>query len=1146
MIGLINSHQNHTLLCVPYRMSEPTDDSFKALVRALHQLIKAYHHLSNTKISEGNTQGPRPLKRAAKRLESVVKPANPTSATGAMLYGNARNWLHNSLQILEDHYTSMIQETIDKINTLPLSEGSRAWDVALRWARRNFKTIKTDSIQKAHVEFQKILKQKAIPNPNPLSDPAPHPDQGVQAPHPPTATPVHTAHKELDILITQIRQTTDLAQQGQGQLAKAAIPPGKKRSATTTQESPTTKRTCYTRTHNATEEQQTKKRLRPDKFERHPHLGDKYRNWDLKPQRPILILGDSNLSRLPRINNPAVQVDCYPGAKLSHAHYLIKYKTPTSMDTQRVVLSFGLNDRTTKYPALYQQQITKLIHAAGDTFPNATLHVPSVNFDRRLPHGSRANLDSLNRIIGATGLSIPILPRDGFQTLPDNIHWTLETANAMWEHWSKHLNLTGRTPPDRGPSKTPERLETEVQVTEYHRRLKIISFFGTDNAEEQSDKLPFTNKSGWEPPPRKIPQTLKDLIQLDKTTVRNFFLTNNSQPSNLTDLERRAIKSLKNNKSIIIKPADKGNGVVIMDRSEYVQEALRQLNNPQYYKKLDQPIYVESIPIIQDKIKTLLGRGTINRRQATYLRGDPTPRPRQFYLLPKIHKPQTSWPTPSTPPGRPIVSDCGSESYRTAEFLDYYLNPLSTKHDSYIRDTYDFIDKVKSARLEPRSLLFTIDINDLYTNIDTAMGLNVVKQWLVRYPDEGRPDDIIMDLLELNLTKNDFEFNGDFYLQVKGTAMGKKFAPAYANIYMAHWEQTALAKCSKLPTYYFRYLDDIWGVWDHSQEQFLEFVAILNNHHHTIKLKHTLHRSQVDFLDTTTYKGKDFNNTGKLDIKVFFKETDSHALLHGDSYHPKHTFRGIIKAQLLRFGRICTQKHDFEKAKKALFNALRGRGYTRNFLRSVYTTWRRDPQHPSAHQGKAMGRVIVPLVFKFSKYNLCLSRILKNNFHTTFKDDQSSLGIRVLTAFTKNPNLKDLLVRSKLLPPNRKDKRTLPDHLVARNPTTRDAFKLPRNIPLNTPNCVYLIRCKKCGKQYIGETRNSVRARLTTHRYNIRHRRKRRSHLVSHFLRHGLQAVRGLAVEHKPTWSTKDRKARERHWMRKLNTQYPHGLNDKC
>ncbi|GAA6093872.1 uncharacterized protein LOC112845136 [Tachysurus ichikawai] len=52
-------------------------------------------------------------------------------------------------------------------------------------------------------------------------------------------------------------------------------------------------------------------------------------------------------------------------------------------------------------------------------------------------------------------------------------------------------------------SELPKQLETEAQVT----------------------KLPFTNKSGWEPPPRKIPQKLKDLIQLDKNTVKNFFIT---------------------------------------------------------------------------------------------------------------------------------------------------------------------------------------------------------------------------------------------------------------------------------------------------------------------------------------------------------------------------------------------------------------------------------------------------------------------------------------------------------------------------------------------------------------------------------------------------------------------------------------------
>ena len=80
-----------------------------------------------------------------------------------------------------------------------------------------------------------------------------------------------------------------------------------------------------------------------------------------------------------------------------------------------------------------------------------------------------------------------------------------------------------------------------------------------------------------------------------------------------------------------------------------------------------------------------------------------------------------------------------------------------------------------------------------------------------KYPDPHRPDEHLLKLLEINLTKNDFEFDSKFYLQVKGTAMGKKFAPSYANIFMADWEGTALATFALKPLAYFRCLDDTLG-----------------------------------------------------------------------------------------------------------------------------------------------------------------------------------------------------------------------------------------------------------------------------------------------------------------------------------------------
>ncbi|XP_037101527.1 uncharacterized protein LOC119119330 [Syngnathus acus] len=287
------------------------------------------------------------------------------------------------------------------------------------------------------------------------------------------------------------------------------------------------------------------------------------------------------------------------------------------------------------------------------------------------------------------------------------------------------------------------------------------------------------------------------------------------------------------------------------------------------------------------------------------------------------------------PPGRPIVSDCGSESYGSAELLDHYLNPLAVLHPSYIKDTNDFVQKVQALTLPPTCLLFSMDVENLYTNIDTSKGLEAVRNVLTRNPVVGRPDKHILALLELNLTKNDFQFNKEWFLQVKGTAMGKRFSPAYANIYMAEWEEGALAQSPKKPITYLRYLDDIWGIWGDSREEFDLFLKTLNDQHPSINLTAQVSEREINFLDTTTFKGSEFNMTGKLDTRVFFKPTDTHALLHKQSFHPKHTFKGLIYSQLLRFERICTRSEDREEATRVLFKALRQRGYSRSFLRRV-------------------------------------------------------------------------------------------------------------------------------------------------------------------------------------------------------------------
>lgn len=168
----------------------------------------------------------------------------------------------------------------------------------------------------------------------------------------------------------------------------------------------------------------------------------------------------------------------------------------------------------------------------------------------------------------------------------------------------------------------------------------------------------------------------------------------------MTPDEEEALMEIQNRHSIIIKPADKGSTIVIVDKEDYAFEAMRQLQDKEFYKPLQEPIYLETQNQIVQLLKQLHKTKHINHKQLLFLTGTNLPRPRYFYLLPKIHKETAEWTKPTQiPKGRPIVSDCSSESYGSAHLINHYLNPLSNKHPSYIRDTNDFLQKVNTHNI---------------------------------------------------------------------------------------------------------------------------------------------------------------------------------------------------------------------------------------------------------------------------------------------------------------------------------------------------------------------------------------------------------------------------------------------------------------
>ena len=71
--------------------------------------------------------------------------------------------------------------------------------------------------------------------------------------------------------------------------------------------------------------------------------------------------------------------------------------------------------------------------------------------------------------------------------------------------------------------------------------------------------------------------------------------------------------------------------------------------------------------------------------------------------------------------------------------------------------------------------------------------------------------------------------------QLLGTAIGTKFAPTYASIFMDKLESGLLKSQDLTPFLWCRYVDDVVFIWTHGEEKLALFLNDLNNYHPNIK-----------------------------------------------------------------------------------------------------------------------------------------------------------------------------------------------------------------------------------------------------------------------------------------------------------------------
>ncbi|XP_068115920.1 mucin-2-like [Hyperolius riggenbachi] len=195
----------------------------------------------------------------------------------------------------------------------------------------------------------------------------------------------------------------------------------------------------------------------------------------------------------------------------------------------------------------------------------------------------------------------------------------------------------------------------------------------------------------------------------------------------------------------------------------------------------------------------------------------------------------------------------------------------------------------------------------------------------------------ILDSIEFILKTNYFTFLDSFYLQLRGTAMGTRFAPAFANLYMG-WLEEQIIWSPDNPfrgslVLHRRFIDDIICVWEGTTEDLYGYRDYLNGNNLGLSFTMETDNLQVHFLD--------------LDIKVdprdasisttnYFKPTDRNGYLDYHSAHHKPWLKNVPFGQFKRLRRNCTNKEDYIKQSEILRTRFQEKHYPTPLIESAF------------------------------------------------------------------------------------------------------------------------------------------------------------------------------------------------------------------
>ena len=370
----------------------------------------------------------------------------------------------------------------------------------------------------------------------------------------------------------------------------------------------------------------------------------------------------------------------------------------------------------------------------------------------------------------------------------------------------------------------------------------------------------------------------------------------------------------------------------------------------------DKTVYRELTKLVEKH------KGCLTTKERDYIVKDDW-KSSNFYVLPKIHKSKpiaekfaetnaeyAEMDAPDDLKGRPITAGPKTPTRGLSELLEKILAPLVPHLKTYVKDDRDFLSRIP-RNIDYECDLISWDVVSLYTSIPHDLGIEALRYWLTKYKTLVPPrftTDFIIEAALFILQNNNFVFDGVYYHQEVGSAMGTVFAPPYACLTVGYLEETKL-QTTILPRYFspddcsliikllLRYIDDGFAPWPR-RLNLNDFIEAINSLHPSIKF--TLERSTYEirngrrcqvlyFLDVTVI----LYESGEIETDIHYKSTNSHDYLRYNSHHPTHTKNNIVYGLAKKVVEFVSNYDNEEERMNELSGWLRACGFPENVIR---------------------------------------------------------------------------------------------------------------------------------------------------------------------------------------------------------------------